>query len=144
MVTSIGFSLPEGICFGQTSSPSIDQHALFCHIQALLYGNDMSPEIESQHVDDGFPAIFNDLKILNGLLFAASCSLNDDTYNIDGLHVCTADAKNNAAILSQSQMLKAHNKNNLLVHKLERSTDSMIPKFLDTTFKVPYQLKPRS
>jgi hypothetical protein len=51
---------------------------------------------------------------LNGLLFAASDSLADDTYNLDGLHACAAGAKNNADILSQSQMLKADDKDDFV------------------------------
>jgi hypothetical protein len=86
------------LTFKQTSTPSINQHVLYCHIQALLTGNDALPEIETAPVADCFPSIFNDPKQLNGLLFAASDSLDDDTYNLDGLHACATGAKNNADI----------------------------------------------
>jgi hypothetical protein len=72
----------------------------------------MQPEIETQPVDDSFPVVSNKVpqEMLNGLLFIASDSLDDDNYNLDGLHTYAAGAKNNANIFSQSQMLKAHDK----------------------------------
>jgi hypothetical protein len=52
---AFGFSLPEGAIFEQTTTPSINQCALFCQIQALLLQNDTHPEIKTQPLDDGFP-----------------------------------------------------------------------------------------
>jgi hypothetical protein len=53
-------------------------------------------------------------------------------------------SKNNADILSQLQMLKSHNKENFVSAQAREIKGFTMPRFLDTTFAVPYLQKPKS